>query len=73
MPELQQIDDAKFADMQRYASAIVTLGIDPDDPSVPLADITQMHGRRRICLRMQAAMLRRLADQLDAAHGPDRC
>ena len=51
---------------------IVTLGVDPDNPSVPRADIVQMSGRRRICLGVQAAMLRHLADQLDAAHGPDR-
>jgi len=74
MPEqIHQLTDAKFTDMHRYASAIVMLGVDPDNPSVPRVDAVQMLGRPQICLLAQAAMLRDIANKLESAHGPSQC
>jgi hypothetical protein len=72
-PEIQPVDEAKVNDLLRYASAVVTLGVDPDNPDRAKVDIVQLGHRRPICLNVQAVMLIDLAQNLAEAHGEGRC
>ncbi|MFF2026600.1 hypothetical protein [Rhodococcus koreensis] len=63
---------AQIADKLRYASTLVTIGIDPDDPTGVVADMVQIPGRS-ICLAYQANILRDMAKALDEAHKQRPC
>ncbi|WP_407107826.1 hypothetical protein [Rhodococcus aetherivorans] len=75
MPHLHTAaTEAQIADFQRYASTIITIGVDPDNPDRPKLNVAlNIAGRRPLCLALQAALLRDAALELAKLHGPDRC
>ncbi len=74
MPEIKQATEAKVKDLLSYASSIVTIGVDPDNPPEKTRiDFVHLEHRRPICLAIQAKTLRDLANKLDAAHGSGQC
>lgn len=63
----------KIADMVRYATTLVSIGVNPDDPAECRIAFVSNSENTHICLTQQAAMLRNLADKFDEVHGPDGC
>lgn len=70
--EIRTTHEANVPELLRYATTVVTIGVDPDNPHKGRVDIVPVPGNMPICFATQAAMLRTIADQLDALHAP-RC
>lgn len=69
----QGLTREKADDILRYASAVVMIATDPDNPTRTRVDVIQVPHRRPICLLEQAEALREVADELVAAHNAGRC
>lgn len=63
----------KITDTFRYATTIVGIGPDPDNPERAFGQIVAVPGRNPICLLQQAQILREMADKMDAAHAAGMC
>ncbi|WP_418346207.1 hypothetical protein [Rhodococcus pyridinivorans] len=71
-PQIHTASESKVNDLLSWASAVVTLAIDPDNPDRAHAAHVQLEHRPALALNIQAQMLRDTADQLDAAYAEER-
>lgn len=71
-PQIHTATESKVDDLLNWASTVVTLAINPDDPSRAHVAVVQIERRQPLAFNVQAQMLRDAADQLDAAHLEER-
>ncbi|KXF56179.1 hypothetical protein AXA44_02795 [Rhodococcus sp. SC4] len=62
-----------IADRLHYATTVVVIGTDPDDPGSVVMDMLGIPVDRPICLARQAEMLRDAAQSLDERHREYPC
>jgi len=67
-PQIKTVGESKVNDLLSWASAVVTLAINPDNPDRAHAAHVELAHRPALALNVQAQMLRDTADQLDAVH-----
>ncbi|OZF40780.1 hypothetical protein CH296_00550 [Rhodococcus sp. 14-2496-1d] len=67
--DIEAIEKSTF-DVIQWASIVVGIGYDPDDPDALFIQSSARHHKRRVCPSEAADLLRQLASQLEANHPP---
>ena len=68
MSQRMEMSDAELQDHLRYATTVVVIGINPDNPSERLMHVVELPNRTSICKNVQATMLLDAAQHLAEHH-----
>lgn len=63
-----EVSHEQLLDRLRYATTVVVIGINPDNPSEHLMHVVELPNRKSICKAVQATMLLDAAQHLAEHH-----
>ncbi|MDV8066418.1 hypothetical protein R4P64_07870 [Rhodococcus sp. IEGM 1366] len=68
MSERMELTDTELQDRLRYATTVVIIGVNPDNPTERFMDVAQLPNGRPICKAQQAMMMLDAAQALAEQH-----